>query len=306
MLSLSWVLTYLTHLAFSSKLQPEIYEHPRNGISVSYPELWVKPVVGLDEVLRFYAERYIRISNALADMDRQAAIVDPNQTVDSNQGWEDLIGVLRERCEEVGLRMALLHLDQIVRDMEDGQATYLEIANSMTELRSRIADEISLMLVMRIPAEKAPYYEQEQPFGEKVATAFPSTSFDIEEASKCYAVGRDTACVFHLMRILEQGLHALAVEIGVAEVGANWNKLLDQMDGILRQARDGKIAKPPDWKERERFYSEASALLRNVKNAWRNDAIHIEQKYTDEEALRILMATKAIMQFLADNLRSSS
>src|ERR1700687_6353897 len=44
------------------------------------------------------------------------------------------------------------------------------------------------------------------PFGYDVAKAFPRASDDILEATKCYALERYTASVFHLMRAIEIGL----------------------------------------------------------------------------------------------------
>ena len=55
-----------------------------------------------------------------------------------------------------------------------------------------------------------------QLFGDDVARAFPSSKGDIDEAGKCLALDRGTACVFHLMRILEIGLQLLAAKLGIS------------------------------------------------------------------------------------------
>ena len=66
---------------------------------------------------------------------------------------------------------------------------------------------------MFIPDRQAGYYEQEELFGSEVHTNFESTRDDVKEAGNCYATGRYTACVFHCMRVLEKGLHALVREL---------------------------------------------------------------------------------------------
>jgi hypothetical protein len=57
-----------------------------------------------------------------------------------------------------------------------------------------------------------------------VTTNFSSTSFDIEEAGKCFATGRNTATVMHLMRVMEIGLKAAAIGMNVPDPEkATWN-----------------------------------------------------------------------------------
>lgn len=52
-------------------------------------------------------------------------------------------------------------------------------------------------------------------FGEKVSLNFPSALEDIKEVGNCYATDRNTACVFHCMRVVEYGLRALAKRLRV-------------------------------------------------------------------------------------------
>ena len=59
-----------------------------------------------------------------------------------------------------------------------------------------------------------PYYETRPLFGPDVFNNFSSANDDIDEAGKCLALGRGTACVMHLMRVLEVGLAALASALG--------------------------------------------------------------------------------------------
>jgi kynurenine formamidase len=51
---------------------------------------------------------------------------------------------------------------------------------------------------------------------------------DIQEASKSFAVGRFTACVFHLMRVMELGVQALGKKPGVSNAHEiEWQKILN-------------------------------------------------------------------------------
>ena len=52
-------------------------------------------------------------------------------------------------------------------------------------------------------------------FGDEVANAFPNLIEDIDEAAKCLALSRYTACMFHLMRVMESSIHRLAKKLKV-------------------------------------------------------------------------------------------
>lgn len=107
------------------------------------------------------------------------------------------------------------------------------------------------------------------------------------------------------MRALETPLMLLAGSIGVPfEASGNWNKVLDQFDKGLRDAlKDNSSKKQDDWRANEEFYSGASALLRNVKNAWRNSVNHAVQSYDEERARGVLNSVESIMKHLATKLR---
>src|SRR5690606_2199938 len=72
--------------------------------------------------------------------------------------------------------------------------------------------DIALALV---PPEKAKFFESDELFGTEVATAFPSARQDIKDAGNCLALDLNTAAVFHLMRVMEVGVKAMARHLKV-------------------------------------------------------------------------------------------
>ena len=169
------------------------------------------------------------------------------------------------------------------------------------ELERRITDELRSALLFRIPVEKAHFYEDEFPFGEAVVKAFPSTTYDIEEAARCYASGRNTACVMHIARVLEVALKAIGADLQVQGLGFNpsWESILGKIDDELRRRHAQQSL---GWPAIEPFYSEAAAFLRCVKVAWRNPSMHVDRSYDEEKAGDILRAGKSFMQHLATKL----
>jgi hypothetical protein len=143
-------------------------------------------------------------------------------------------------------------------------------------------------------------------FGPDVAIKFPTDgAFEIDEAGKCLAVGRSTACVFHLMRVLEIGVKATSTCLGipnpVKDAERNWGVMLRKIKDEME--RRNKAA-PPQWSvagDRD-FFAEIYVSLDAVRNVWRNATMHVENKYIPEEAEHILAAVRGFMRKLASRL----
>jgi hypothetical protein len=123
------------------------------------------------------------------------------------------------------------------------------------------------------------------PFGPEVETGFPSLSYDIDEATRCLALRRPTAVVFHCHRILEQGLHAHTRWRSTAPeppplAGRRWQAILSDLRG---EVCDGDLF----------------AALDAVRRGWRGATLQVAPKYTEEEAARILHLVEAFMHCLA-------
>lgn len=82
-------------------------------------------------------------------------------------------------------------------------------------------DEMRAREMFVMPSKHAAYYSDAPHFGEAVDDAFASAAYDIGEAAKCRSFGRWTACVMHVMRVLEVGLGVLARHVGVDPNGKN-------------------------------------------------------------------------------------
>ena len=129
-----------------------------------------------------------------------------------------------------------------------------------------------------IASDKLDYFEQpRKEFGEDTIAKFQPVGSDVEEAGKCYAAGRDTACVFHLMRVMEVGLRALGSSLNDPRLdpkrNPSWDSILKKCDEELGKALKDRAV---EWRDDDAFYSTATANLRAVKDAWRNPTMHVE------------------------------
>jgi hypothetical protein len=137
------------------------------------------------------------------------------------------------------------------------------------------------------------FYRQRQPFGARASVWFSELEYDITEAGNCIAFDRGTACVFHLMRVMEVGVQRFGTRLGILLTSEmNWQKILDQVNPAIRAMKA---------KEQQTIaISQVASHLYNVKVSWRNPTMHPTNKYTLEEAKDIYQNVKTFMGSLAD------
>ena len=223
----------------------------------------------------------------------------PEEQVDNNvrESLVSIVSQVREACVSLGLSTAAEKARLVIEASKD-LSTSRQVGEELDRLAEVTRLEMQAHLFMYIEPSRTFYYSDPQLFGEEVSTNFPSAAFDIEEAGKCLAINRGTACVFHLMRVLEAGIYALAANLGIEHVQQNWQNAIEQIEKAIRG-----LEKDDDRKQR---WSEAAAHFMHVKEAWRNRAAHIGQVYTDEKAQQIFDNVKSFMQVLATRLAETS
>jgi HEPN domain-containing protein len=177
--------------------------------------------------------------------------------------------------------------------------TLIRLQMQLEELYDDVAGELGQNGFMMIPTDKLQYYNDKPQFGEKVAAKFSKAITDIQEAGKCYATGRYTATVFHLMRVMEYATQYLGRRLSISLVNEkNWQNIVDEVDKAIKNLP----TKDPRQKALRNRFAEASAHLRMVKNAWRNDVMHPKETYTEQEAERVLRNVNDFMVHIAIKL----
>ena len=260
-------------------------------------------------MLIFDADNFLSLASMLTAVEKTAETLAPDHATTSlNQSTKDLVNsrlpLAQKICEEIGLKMSALRIKDTLSELD--RLTYRDIGARFREIRDRIRDELSLCLLLHIPSENRTAYENADPFGTRVTANFGSAAYDTEEASKCLALDRSTACVMHLMRVLEAAIDAIALGVGVKITAVKsvvaWEQLLNMIRDAIQT--NNKTNAPP-WIAARPFFESAYAYLHAVKDAWRNPAMHAEQKYTPDEAERIYTAIKNLMTHLSEHLDES-
>ena len=181
------------------------------------------------------------------------------------------------------------------------QADVRSLNTAIIILKQSILDELTSSWFLRIEEDKRQYYEQKLPlFGQEVDKVFYTANPDISASGRCLALGEWTACVFHLMRVLERGLRELAKQLHLEEKkldNENWKTIIDRIECKIHELRN------VERKDKDhiaiQFYSEVATSFIHYKDAWRNHVSHSRASYDERQAVVIYNNIKAFMQSLA-------
>lgn len=257
-------------------------------------------LVSLLDMLKFYAEKFVEVSSNLGKLTWLFAqpFATNTQPFKPDESVIKLFDNMCEALKEINLENSILQAER-VREMLVGENPDNQmISYGLDNLTGRIIDELRLSTVFLMPRMSGDYYSNPNPFGDEVFNNFSSASFDIEEAGKCFALGRYTACVMHLQRVMEVGLKAYGAYLGIVLINPILTKAQSEMNSRNSASSWGTT------NEKE-FCENLQPLLHSVRVAWRNPSMHADQKYTEEEAEDIYNAVKGFMRHLAKHLNES-
>lgn len=275
---------------------------------MSRSALLARRFITLYDMLKFNAARFFNLALTLQVVSSSMDSKPPTENLSSDfkEYLSEEILKTRGYCEELGLSLALMQIDRLVDRLawHDPQINYLTTVAYLKEISMRIQDELSLQLFMHIPAENAQYFlSPSNVFGPALLDKFPSIIYDVESSCRCYATGNPTATVFHLMRVMESGLRVLGGSLNDPSINPKhnptWQTMLRKCDEQLQKPLKDRASQ---WRNDDHFYSEATANLRAVKDAWRNPTMHIEQVYDKEQALAVMNAVRVFMRHLSTKL----
>jgi hypothetical protein len=262
-------------------------------------------------MMRIYADKFFFVMQALAELQREL----DRHSLKTEIRFQDNVEQLA-----LGLR----HLVEIFTELEmpvskrDAQALLQmyerrevrptsDVSTVISTLYGSIVSEFEGRLVLVVGLSNAKLYEPNDPlFGVMVDKNFGSVTYEIEEAAKCLALARSTASAFHSIRCLEAVIGALSRCLGIPDPtkasDRNWGKVLgnikDELDkrwpsSSTRLSGDGE------------FFDGAYAALAAMQNPWRNATMHLDQKYTEEEAKHVFEVVKGFMMKLADRMNEN-
>lgn len=169
-------------------------------------------------MLQIYAHQVVKLMDSLRTLEKQCS--QGAKSYDA-QAMGITLGLLRDGCAELELSSATKQLDRIFGAFETCTAQHLsvsltDLSGKLSELHTRVEEDLEDCVFFQIQPSKAKAFFKkikrdngtvelspklpEDLLGPQTIGRFPSAVMDFCEASRCFVVCRNTACVFHLMR----------------------------------------------------------------------------------------------------------
>jgi hypothetical protein len=171
------------------------------------------------------------------------------------------------------------------------------LAAHVKQLQARVYEELDSLICFCIPQEKVHYWNPTWLLDTPIYDNFRSAWEEFQRAGHCYAFGENTACVFHLMRIVDFGLRQVAKRLGIEYDARNWSGIGKKIQHKMEQKYDTKT---DDWKKSEPMYAEILTDIQAISRGHRNPVLHeLEKKYEERDAQHMLNVVEGFMLHLA-------
>jgi len=184
--------------------------------------------------------------------------------------------------------------------------SFEELENGIRDISTSLRRELKLVTLLTLEPREQYYFLPREPlFGADYSARFSGGGvFDLDEAAKCLALGRSTAAAFHLLRVIETGIRAMAkclqIPDPLMQPGHRWDSILVKIwdEGIARKWPTVPSRSHGDGA----LFETLHARLGAVQAAWRSHALRVENKYTDDEVQQIFGVARAFMMALASRM----
>jgi hypothetical protein len=192
-----------------------------------------------------------------------------------------------EECGDLGLVDAALTLTRIKAAVARQAMDASRLQGEAEHAYNAYVDGINKLKYIFIPEPLCGLVDQDKLFGEAVWKKFPKSRDDVRDAGNCLAIGCGTAAVFHLMRVSEHGMRALARRLRVRLSHSKANHPLEYADcnkvitGIKSKIAGLRALSPGPKKQRQiEFYSDLADQCEYIKDAWRNTVSHSRKPFS--------------------------
>jgi hypothetical protein len=233
--------------------------------------------------------------------------------------FENPINLLKAECEKYELKETSRQIDnasylksKVLYPLID--RSYTILFTIMTNLNVTLLKELESRKFLWVSDQLTEFYEKNDLFGEEVNDRFPSARGDIKEAGNCLVAGCNTAAVFHLMRVVEWGLRALAYKFGpktmkelVKKKGnpisyEQWGEILKEVE-LRIKAKVGTMKRGQAKQSTEEFYYPLLQDINAFNDAYRKHIAHTRREYNQVEAESIFRRVKDFMNRLSGRVR---
>jgi hypothetical protein len=223
-------------------------------------------------------------------------------------GWGLLFAELEKQCTDLELTASVATIRKLRRAVV-ATPSHKALHPLRIELEGRLDDEMRGKIFFTLNMNEAALYNSPREGWQEIIGRFPDVVTDIEEASKCFALSRYAAAVFHSIQVVEIGLIELGRVIVATDHQTGWNATTNRLNKIIAAKHSDRTS---FQQQHFQFLEQINATIESLKTAWRNKISHAQGKlalltsdFTPEVAEEILFASRAFMRRLATDAPTS-
>jgi hypothetical protein len=243
--------------------------------------------VSLLDVLRYAAEDFIEITKIISSMSMSHLWL---QDEKPRARLDECLEKLLEHTYKFNLQLTRYQIETVRSAL--ARENWSSASQELDQLLRRLLEELKTRAFRYV--EKPDY---ELGLWLSVYPGIrqnPEIRSELESAGRCYAYDEDTACVFHLMRVVDYGLRLVAKSLAVDFDARSWDGIGKAIEKKMREKHGDKT---DAWKASEPFYGEILTDIQAISRGHRNAALHeLEKVYDKRTAEYLLTVTVAFIE----------
>lgn len=269
-------------------------------------------------MFQLYADRLVELIEFLRELEAAVPRWNPRETQQNVARVYEWTTQTESACRDLGFTSARKQATRVKERLALGGYSNPDFTRDIGELRTRFREDMQeciffcesdasviTQFFQRAVDEKGKEFwrfkSADEIFDPTILWAFQGAAEDIDQACKSYVVGLYTACVFHLMRVVEVGLLHIAKLVGMNDPKPSWGVILQTLEKYALRTDYNSL--PEFVKPLRDFIRGVIPRMQAIQHAWRNKVDHATlvptQKFGKPEATEILTATQAFMRVLA-------
>src|ERR1039458_495119 len=218
---------------------------------------------------------------------------------------KSVLAELRHHSVWLEATEALGRIDKFSNKLSQPEpCNYLVILSEIDGIKDSIVQELVKRKFVYIHTGEQRYFENDCLFGKDVEKAFGSARTDLIEAGNCKALDLHTAAVFHLMRVVERGLRALAKSLGIEKINekeleyVGLNPLIEEVEKTVEiVVKPIALSKNSESKDRDLAYYRGLLVdLRHFKDVDRDPVSHTRKTYDPRTAPVVFRNVESFMK----------
>jgi hypothetical protein len=230
----------------------------------------------------FPAHLFARLAAVSHDVSRDMLLLN-TQKYNEIARW---LNEMEQGCISIGLARTAKQIRAVLDACSSGKCTPARFQSLVKPITGLLVQELSEFVFLAVPRNRVGFFQV--PLGKKVPGADEAVR-EFHAARRCLGLGEPTACVLHLVRVIDFGAKAVATSLGLNTEGLTVGVIAAEIQNLVRSLTKSRACSS----EVEQFYNALVMDLRTFVRAYRNPVVHGFQVFTDQHWRRTPHSNKA-------------